>query len=147
MTFVQEISKNAPLWTAVLSFFSAQCIKIIIEFFRVKKFDVKLIIGSGGMPSSHASFVTALSTAAGLQEGFDSPVFAVAAVITLVVMYDAAGVRRAAGKQAAVINQMVENIENTGIVLDKKLKELLGHSPVEVCAGAILGIVIGILRG
>jgi len=136
---------NIPFWTAVVSFFIAQITKISVEFYRTKRVDIFLIISSGGMPSSHSAFVTAMATVVGIREGFSSSIFAVAAVISIVVMYDAAGVRRAAGKQAEVINKIVENIENQGVVLDKKLKEILGHSPVEVFMGAVLGIAIGLI--
>jgi len=143
MDALNSIGTNLPFWAAVIAFFAAQLIKITAEFIRIKKINVFLIISSGGMPSSHSSFVTAMTTVVGLTEGFGTSIFAVAAVISIVVMHDAAGVRRAAGRQAAVINKIVENIENQGVILDKKLKELLGHSPVEVFAGAALGISIG----
>lgn len=145
MYFFKEIAVNFPLWTAIISFFVAQLIKITREFIKTKKINIYLMISSGGMPSSHSSFVTAMTTAVGFREGFNSSVFAIAAVTSIVVMYDAAGVRRAAGKQAEVINKLVENIENQGVILDKKLKELLGHSPIEVFAGAVLGIAIGFI--
>lgn len=145
MYFFYETAQNFPLWTAVLSFFTAQFIKIARELYKSKKINLYLLISSGGMPSSHSAFVTAMSTSVGLREGFDSSIFAIAAVTSIVVMYDAAGVRRAAGKQAEVINKIVANIENQGVILDKQLKELLGHSPIEVLAGAVLGITIGIL--
>lgn len=143
MYFWEEIRSNFPLWTAIISFFAAQAIKIVITLVKTKKFNPYLVFSSGGMPSSHSSFVTALTTTVGFKEGFDSSLFALGAVISMVVMYDAAGVRRAAGRQAAVINKIMENIENQGLVFDKKLKELLGHSPIEVFGGAILGISIG----
>lgn len=145
MSYLLEIFDNIVLWTAFISWALAQLIKILIELAKVKKFNAKLIISSGGMPSSHTSFVAAMSTAVGLLEGFDSVLFAVCAVTSMVVMYDAAGVRRAAGQQAEVINLLVENIENAGIVLDKKLKELLGHTPIEVACGALLGIIVALV--
>lgn len=145
MSYLLEISENIVLWTAFISWAIAQLIKILIELAKAKKFDARLIISSGGMPSSHTSFVAAMSTSVGILEGFDSVLFAVCAVSSLVVMYDAAGVRRAAGQQAEVINMLVENIENAGIVLDKKLKELLGHTPIEVACGALLGIIVAIV--
>jgi len=142
------IINNKILWIAVVSWMVAQIIKVILYLIKFKRINFTLFVASGGMPSSHTSFVTALTTAVGMSEGFDSPVFAVAAVLSLVVMYDAAGVRRAAGKQAAVLNQLVESGETTGfwdVKLDKKLKELLGHSPIQVAAGAFLGVVTGII--
>ncbi|MBE6013616.1 divergent PAP2 family protein [Anaeropeptidivorans aminofermentans] len=144
MKYINQIINNSIFWTASFSWAIAQLIKIMIEFKKERRLSLALMISSGGMPSSHSSFVSAMSTSVGLLEGFDSTAFAICAVISMVVMYDAAGVRRAAGKQAEIINKLVANIENTGIVLDKKLKELLGHSPVEVAAGAVLGIVVSV---
>jgi acid phosphatase family membrane protein YuiD len=141
-----QITSNHALWTAILAWALAQWIKAVIELFRKRRIRLSILVSSGGMPSSHSSFVTALSTSIGLMAGFDSPVFAIAAIFSLVVMYDASGVRRAAGQQAHVINRILDNIEDHGIVLDKKLKELLGHSPAEVLAGAALGIAVAALR-
>ena len=136
---------NTTLWTAVFSWVIAQFIKTALEFFRTKKINISLLISTGGMPSSHSAFVSAMTTAIGLSNGFDSSIFALCCVFSLIVMYDAAGVRRAAGKQAEIINQLVEAIENTGIKMDKKLKELLGHSPIEVVAGAGLGVIVAVI--
>jgi hypothetical protein len=144
LKYINQIINNSIFWTASFSWAIAQLIKIMIEFKKERRLSLALMISSGGMPSSHSSFVSAMSTSVGLLEGFDSTAFAICAVISMVVMYDAAGVRRAAGKQAEIINKLVANIENTGIVLDKKLKELLGHSPVEVAAGAVLGIAVSV---
>jgi len=145
MLFFEEIISNNALWIALCAWFAAQIIKIFIEFLRTKKIRLNLIMSSGGMPSSHSSFVVAVTTTIGLTEGFDSPLFALGAIVSMIIMYDASGVRRAAGNQAKVINDMLASIENTGIKLDKKLKEMLGHTPVEVACGAILGIVIAII--
>ncbi|MDR1699104.1 MAG: divergent PAP2 family protein [Prevotellaceae bacterium] len=147
MDFFQEISQNDALWTAIWAWFLAQLIKMLIELWRVKRLNWTLLIASGGMPSSHAAIITAVATSIGLTYGFDSALFALAAVVSLVVMYDASGVRRQAGKHAMLINTIIENIENTGIKLDKQLKTLLGHSPIEVFAGAILGILVAVLFG
>ena len=136
--------KNKIFGLCILSWFTAQAIKIIVCFFRTKKIDLRLFFSSGGMPSSHSAFVSCLTMAVGLKDGFDCDLFAVCMVLSLIVMYDASGVRRAAGKQAAVINDIVENIEGLGIKIDAKLKELLGHSPIEVFGGAILGIIIAV---
>ena len=139
-----ELRSNSALWSSICSWAIAQFIKILIELKKTKKINTALIVSSGGMPSSHSSFVTAMTTSIGLKEGFNSSIFAFSAVFSLVVMYDAAGVRRAAGYQAAAINMLFERLEDQGIKLDKKLKELLGHSPIEVAAGAILGILVAI---
>ena len=140
-----QIINNKIIQTSALAWFVAQVIKIIIDCIRNKTINPALIVSSGGMPSSHSSFVTSLACGVGFTEGFDSSFFAIAFVISMVVMYDASGVRRAAGKQAEVLNIFIENFEKHGIKIDSKLKELLGHSPVEVFAGAILGIVIAII--
>jgi acid phosphatase family membrane protein YuiD len=140
-----EFLRNSILLTAVFSWAVAQVIKVLLELRRTKKINTALFVSSGGMPSSHTSFVTAMTMSIGFKEGFNSSMFALSAVFSLVVMYDAAGVRRAAGHQAAAINMLFRTFADQGIKLDKKLKELLGHSPVEVAAGAALGILIGVV--
>ena len=136
---------NHHIWIALFSCISAQAIKVLIEYAYTKKFDRALLFGTGGMPSSHSAFVVAMAASVGTTEGLHSPIFAVALIFAMIVMYDAAGVRRAAGKQAEVINHLVERLENIGITPDEKLKELLGHSPIEVVAGAIWGILTAAL--
>ena len=145
MSFFNEILGNYALWIALCAWLVAQVLKIIIELLRKRRLNLRLIMSSGGMPSSHSSFVTAVTTVIGLTEGFDSPIFALGAIVSLIVMYDASGVRRAAGNQAKVINDILVSIENSGVVLDKKLKEMLGHTPVEVAAGAILGLGVALI--
>lgn len=140
------ISQNRCLWAAVLSWAIAQCLKIILVYLKENRFDATRVIGSGGMPSSHSSLTMALSVSVGKYHGFDSPLFAVALIYAVVVMYDAAGVRRAAGKQAEMINYfMTHHHQNHGAERKEKLKELLGHTPLEVFAGAFLGIGVGLL--
>ena len=142
MNIINAIGQNEIIWVSICSWFIAQLIKVCIEFARVRRIDVSLFFGSGGMPSSHTSFVVAMATYIGYIEGFNSTYFAMAAVVSAIVMYDATGVRRAAGKQAAVLNMLIENLNNPDIKLEKKLKELLGHSPLQVAAGFILGIAV-----
>ncbi len=137
-----EIAQNKCLWAAVLSWAIAQCLKIVLVYLKEDRFDATRIIGSGGMPSSHSSLTMALSTSIGKYYGFDSAFFAIALVYAVVVMYDAAGVRRAAGKQAEMINYFMSH---HGVERKEKLKELLGHTPLEVFAGAFLGIGVGLL--
>lgn len=144
---MSEFFAESTFVTAVICWFVAQLLKVVSVLVTDKKIDFGRFIGAGGMPSSHSSFVTGLTTAIGLTQGFSSDIFAVSAVLSLVVMYDAAGVRRAAGEQAKILNQMVEewgrqNFKNTEV----RLKELLGHTPLQVFAGAILGIAIALLR-
>lgn len=145
MSYLQQFMSNSVFITALLGWFSAQVLKIILSW--DKKLDFKRIVGSGGMPSSHASFVMALTMAVGFESGFDSPLFAISAVMSFVVMYDAAGIRRSAGQQAAILNKLVESLVNADRPkTEKRLKELLGHTPIEVFGGAILGIIIAIIR-
>lgn len=142
---VEQLQANKTLWAGICGWAMAQLIKILIEFSRTKTINLALLLSSGGMPSSHSSFVTATSVSVGFFEGFQTPLFAICAIMSMVVMYDAAGVRRAAGKQAEAINMLVSSLENQGIKLDKKLKELLGHTPLEVAAGAFLGIIVAVV--
>lgn len=142
MEIFKQLFSNKIIGTSLLSWLVAQIIKIMIDCIKNKTINPSLIISSGGMPSSHSSSVTALACSVGFVEGFSSTVFAVTFVIALIVMYDASGVRRAAGEHATVLNIFIQNFEKHGIKVDSKLKELLGHSHLEVFAGAILGIVI-----
>ncbi|MCR4718592.1 MAG: divergent PAP2 family protein [Firmicutes bacterium] len=138
---------ESVLVTSILSWFAAQVIKVFFSLIQNKRFDFRRLVGSGGMPSSHASFVTSLATAVGLEKGFSGTEFAICAVFALVVMYDAAGVRRAAGQQARILNKLMEEWEKSDFShSDKHLKELLGHTPKEVFVGALLGITIALLR-
>ncbi|MBE7015995.1 MAG: divergent PAP2 family protein [Ruminococcaceae bacterium] len=138
---------DSVLVTCFISWFIAQFIKVVTVLIKSKRIDFRRFIGSGGMPSSHSSFVTSLTTSVAITEGFSSTAFAISVVLALVVMYDAAGVRRAAGQQAKILNKIVEEWEHADFAkTDKRLKELLGHTPFEVFAGAILGIAIAIIR-
>ncbi len=146
MSFTEYLGSSV-LVTAILGWFIAQVLKVLFILIRYRKWDFRRMIGSGGMPSSHSSFVTSLATGVGLIEGFDSTLFSVCIVFAMVVMYDAAGVRRAAGQQAKILNQIVDQWgKEDHTHTEKRLKELLGHTPKEVFAGAVLGVVIGLLR-
>lgn len=143
MNFFKVLFSNSIINLSLLSFFIAQALKVIIVLLTQKKVDVSRFIGSGGMPSSHAAFTTALTVAVGRTEGFTSTLFAITFAFTMVVMYDASGVRRAAGQQARILNKMLEHWnDNDNSFMEKKLKELLGHTPFEVLVGAILGVFI-----
>ena len=147
MSFFQELSTNTMFWAAVLSWFAAQLLKTLIHLFLTKKFTAERLVGSGGMPSSHSATVCALATAAGIEYGSGSFQFAISAILAIIVMYDARGVRREAGLQAQVLNEMIAFFQNMGksVSYEEKLKELIGHTPLQVTAGAILGILIAIL--
>ena len=147
MNFFSELFANKVLMTAVVGWFVAQLLKVIFTLIQNKRLDLSRFIGSGGMPSSHTSFVIALTTSIGYADGVTSSLFAISAVLSFIVMYDASGVRRATGTQAKVINKLVDTYEESENIeiFDGQLKELIGHSPLEVLAGAILGLFIGIL--
>ncbi len=130
------------LAAGLLAATSAQIIKFFIFTYKTKKINFKIFTTTGGMPSSHSAGVMGLSTSVGLIEGWDSIIFAVAIGYALITMYDAAGVRRAAGKTAACLNRMMEDFYKHDVqAIGGKLKELLGHTPLEVIAGAIFGIL------
>jgi hypothetical protein len=136
------IFTNKILWSAVISWAIAQALKIFTSLRQDRRIDWSKIMGPGGMPSSHSAFVTSLAVAIGLTEGWDSGMFAVSFVFAAVVMYDAAGVRRAAGRQARVLNQLMTIMLKEGHFPATKLRELLGHTPFEVVMGALLGTAI-----
>ena len=138
-----DIFQNRILLISIFSCFLAQFIKIFTG--KEKRIDFKRIIISGGMPSSHSSFVTSLAMLVGFDKGFASTEFAITAVFAIIVMYDASGVRRAVGKQAEILNQIVDVFFHGKFDQHKKLKELVGHTPKEVLFGALLGIIIGIV--
>jgi len=123
----------------------AQLIKLLLEWVRTKKLNLYAMFASGGMPSSHTSFVVSMATQVGLVEGFSSTYFALATCFCLIVMYDAAGVRHAVGLQARMINLLVDQYNEQREVDVNRVKEILGHTPVQVFAGIILGIVVGYL--
>ncbi len=142
LNILSTIFTNQVLLVSVASWFIAQAIKILIDVYRYKKLDLSLIMSSGGMPSSHSSFTSACAMSIGFIEGFDSSLFALALVLTFVVMYDATGVRREAGKQAATLNVITKIIEHEKLNVTEDFKELLGHTPLQVFAGFVLGILV-----
>lgn len=125
--------------------FGIQLFKFIYDLVKSKKFNFKRLMQAGGMPSSHSGVVISLTTMIGKNVGINSPLFAVALIFSFIVMYDAAGVRRAAGKQAKLLNKIVETPELTKVQVSEKLVEALGHSPKQVIVGAIIGVVVGLI--
>ena len=128
-----------------LVWFGIQLFKFIYDLIKNKKFNFKRLMQAGGMPSSHSGVVVSLTTMIGKNMGINSPLFAVALIFSFIVMYDAAGVRRAAGKQAKLLNKIVETPGLTGLQVSEKLVEVLGHTPVQVVVGAAIGVVVGVL--
>lgn len=146
MNGINELLSNTPLMAAILSWAAAQVIKVVIESVLAKRLTWESILASGGMPSSHSAFVTALSAVVGVKYGVGSVYFALSAALSIVVMYDACGVRRAVGEQAKALNRIIDALkENDSIASEKALKEILGHSPFQVLIGFFLGLAIGLM--
>ena len=145
--FFIQIFQNKYIFVPILTWFFIQSFKVIYDLITTKKFNFKRILGAGGMPSSHSAVVMCLTFMIGRQYGFDSSVFAACIVFSFIVMYDAAGVRRAAGKQATLLNKIIDTPGLTGLEVQEKLVEVLGHTPVQVFVGALIGIIIGLIFG
>ena len=131
----------------ITTWFSIQLFKLIYDLVTTKQFNFKRILGAGGMPSSHSAVVTSLATMIGKSQGIESPIFALSIIFAFVVMYDAAGVRRAAGKQAKILNKIVNTPGLSGVEVNEKLQEVLGHTPTQVFVGALIGLVVGLIFG
>jgi acid phosphatase family membrane protein YuiD len=149
---MQEISSNIldnhVLLVALLACLIAQFLKVPIELIKNHKLNLRYLVTTGGMPSSHSAFVGALATGVGQTLGWDSPEFAIAVIFAIIVMYDAAGVRQAAGKQARILNQIIDEFFAEDHQFNEaRLKELLGHTPFQVVVGLGLGIAISWLAG
>ncbi len=147
MAVWNELRSNQMLMSAVVGWVVAQVLKTLIDMWLNKSFSAERLVGSGGMPSSHSSTVCALVTAAAYTYGLGSAEFAVSFVLAAVVMYDAMGVRRETGKQAKLLNMIMEQQFFTfdNELFQKRLKEFVGHTPLQVAAGAVLGIVIAVI--
>lgn len=142
---IRTIFTNSIFLAAMIAWFGAQGFKVLYTMIKFKKFDLERVMGSGGMPSSHTASITAATFAIGSQYGFDSPTFGLGFIMSFIVMYDAAGVRMAAGKQAKVIKMIIKEVGEHRFTIDEELKELLGHTYLEVFVGMVLGIIIGFL--
>jgi uncharacterized protein len=136
---------NPAIWCGFFAWLVAQSMKLIGNYFRTRKIDLRYMISLGGMPSSHSALVSATATSVGLSCGLSSPVFAVALVLAFVVMFDAQSVRRASGLQARLLNQIVEEFFKAHHFSQEKLVELLGHTRLEVLLGMFLGILVAVL--
>ena len=129
------------------TWFFIQLFKLIYDLVTTRKFNFKRILGAGGMPSSHSAVVISLATMIGKSQGIDSPIFGLSIIFAFVVMYDAAGVRRAAGKQAKLLNKIVQTPGMTGVEVTERLQEVLGHTPTQVFVGALIGLIVGMIFG
>ena len=143
MEVIKEIVTNKCVYVPILLWFVVQVFKFLTELIINKRLNIKRLVGAGGMPSSHSTIVCALAVLIGREYGFDSGNFGIALIMAFVVMYDAAGVRRAAGKQARILNKILETPGLTTVEVQGKLIEALGHTPIQVFVGALLGIIVG----
>ena len=145
MDIFLQIVTNKYLYIPFLLWFGIQTFKLIWDLVTTKKFNFKRILGAGGMPSSHSAVVCSLATLVGKEQGFDSSMFAISVIFAFIVMYDAAGIRRAAGKQAKLLNKIVQTPGLAVNEVQEKLVEVLGHTPTQVLVGAFIGVIAGII--
>lgn len=142
---LKSLLMNSALLTAVISMASAQIVKVFLYIPKDRGINLKHLIEAGGMPSAHSAMVSALTMALGFTQGWDSPLFAVALIFSLVVMYDATGVRRAAGLHGFALNKILEDLQIQDDMLVKKFKEIMGHTPTEVAVGCVYGVSVALL--
>lgn len=142
---MQDLLRNHILVAAFLAWAVAQVSKTLYECIRHRDLKFSRLVSSGGMPSSHSAFVTALATATGRLTGLASPAFAVTVVLASIVMYDAAGVRRAVSIQARILNELIDDAFQGKPFAEKRLRELIGHTPIQVLVGALLGVGVALL--
>lgn len=140
-----QMYRNKIFMITLASWVIAQSIKVVIGVISERKFDFRWFVGTGGMPSSHSAGASCLATAVGINNGFGSVYFALAAAFTIVVMFDAQGVRRATGRQARILNRIMDDIYWKGKIREGRLRELVGHTPLEVIMGFLLGIFIAVI--
>ena len=145
ITLLKEFAANKILITTLCSWVIAQALKVLVGYIIEKKVDFRWFVGTGGMPSSHTAGASCLAAAIGFQYGFDNVLFALAASFALVVMFDAQGVRRASGKQARILNKIMDDIYWQGKMQEGRLRELIGHTPLEVVGGFIVGVLIAFI--
>ena len=142
---LSALLNNHLIVNSLAAWAAAQILKTIIYAIAHRELNLERLFGDGGMPSGHSATVTALSVSAGIEYGLDSAPFAIAAILATVVMHDAMGVRLEAGKHAKALNELMDLVSSKDLTPDDKLKELLGHTPLQVCFGALLGLVIALL--
>ena len=140
-----QLSQNKIFLTTLSAWLITQTLKVFIGVVQKRRLDFRLFVGTGGMPSSHVAGASCLATAVGLECGFNSVYFALAASFAIVVMFDAQGVRRATGRQARILNKITDDIYWQGKIQETRLRELIGHTPIEVIMGLLLGIVIALI--
>ena len=145
MALLQQLLSNQALVSAMLAWGIAQGVKLPLEYLQTRSWNWALLLSPGGMPSSHSALVTAAAHGIGLSIGFGSPLFALAIVVAMVVIYDATGIRRQAGRHAEIINAMVRDLVEGHPLRGEELREVLGHSPFEALVGMLLGLVVAVI--
>jgi acid phosphatase family membrane protein YuiD len=145
LSFSDVVLFNPILFAALSAWAIAQLSKVFIEFFSLRRWNWALVFEAGGMPSSHSAMVSATALSVGLQIGFDTAIFAISAMLAMIVIYDATGVRRESGRQAVLINSIIDEITKGNIPPQEKLKEVLGHTPGEAFLGMTLGLLIAVV--
>jgi acid phosphatase family membrane protein YuiD len=141
-TFIIDLLYNQPLVVAMMAGFIAQMTKFFLNYILHRRWNWSLLLRTGGMPSSHSALVAAVTHSVGLNYGFGSALFAVSFVIAVIVIYDATGIRRQAGKHAEIINLMISDLASGHPLKQEQLREVLGHTPMEALAGTVLGILV-----
>jgi len=144
-THIVEIFHNPCFWAAFWSWTIAQATKMLCALTKTRKLDFKYLVSTGGMPSAHSALATGMAVSVGLTAGFDQPVTIVAFVVAMITMFDASTVRRAAGQQAGILNDIIDELFKEHRLSEVKLKELLGHTRLEVLMGCIVGILTAML--
>ncbi len=139
---MNELLSNYALLAGLIAWSLAQIVKVPLEYIQTRKWNWALLLRAGGMPSSHSALVVAIAYGTGLFGGFNQPIFALAVALAMVVVYDATGIRRQAGKHAELINAMINDLASGHPLKEEQLREVLGHTPLEAVAGVILGLVI-----
>ncbi len=142
---MEGVTQYKYLYIPMLLWVGIQAFKVIYDLVKTKKFNFKRILGAGGMPSSHSAIVSSVATLIGKNEGLNTPLFALSVIFAFIVMYDATGVRRAAGKQARLLNKIIETPGLSTLQVQEKLVEVLGHTPIQVFVGATIGIIAGLV--
>ena len=143
-TILQTVSEYKILLIPCAAWFIAQAVKLLIALVRDRRLDVSYFWSMGGMPSAHSALVCSLATVIAIQEGFESPFFALAAFFAIVVMYDAAGVRKTVGTQSTMLNKILDELFKGRPIVEQRFKELIGHSRLEIFVGGLLGILLGV---
>lgn len=141
MNYLEKVFSNKIFLAGFIAWLIAQILKIITHYIQHKELDLTRIVGSGGMPSSHSSLVMGISSGIGIKYGWGSDLYVLSLIFSVIVMYDASGVRRSVGKQAIILNRIIKNLYQHKKIQEAKLKEFVGHTPKEVFAGALLGIL------